>query len=131
MPSSVRLVEVLGNLVICVFLDEGDVDSFIPGNCIMQVVDGREIWPEQRWRVVLSNKHQTFFVQTLLDVFVALQSFQNDVDLGAEAARTDCLRYEVLLCKFFNIFGLIFVVNKCAMTTRAKFLTWHLTEVEF
>jgi hypothetical protein len=51
----------------------------------MQVVDRREIWPKQRWRVVLSNKHQHFFVQTLLDVFVALQSSRNDVDLGVEA----------------------------------------------
>jgi hypothetical protein len=95
MSSSVRFFEVLGNLAICVFLDEGDVDSFIPGNCIMQVVDRREIQPEQRWRVVLSNKLQKSFVQTLLDVFMALQSFQNDVDLGAEAARTDCLPYEI------------------------------------
>jgi hypothetical protein len=86
MSSSVRYFEVLGNFAICVFLDEGYVDSFIPGNCIMEVVDRCEIWPEQRWRVVLSNKHQKFFVQTLLDVFVALQSSQNDVDLGAEAA---------------------------------------------
>jgi hypothetical protein len=51
----------------------------------MQAVDRSEIWPEQRWRVVLSIKHQKSFVQTLLDVFVALQSSQNDVDLGVVA----------------------------------------------
>jgi hypothetical protein len=67
------------------FLNAGDFISFIPGNCIMQEVDGHEIQPEQRWRVVLSNKHQKSFVQTLLDIFVALQSSQNDVDLGVEA----------------------------------------------
>jgi hypothetical protein len=48
MSSSVRFFEVLGNLAISIFLDEGDIVSFIQGNCIMQVVDGREIWPEQR-----------------------------------------------------------------------------------
>jgi hypothetical protein len=85
MPNSVRLVEVQENFEICVFLNEGDVLSFIRGNCIMQVVDGREIWPEQKWRVVLSNMHQKIFVQTLLDVFVALQISQNDVDLGVVA----------------------------------------------
>jgi hypothetical protein len=68
-----------------IFLNEGDIVSFIPGICIMQVVDGHEVQPEQRWRVVLSNKHQKFFVKTLLDVFVALQSSQNDEDLGVEA----------------------------------------------
>jgi hypothetical protein len=51
----------------------------------MQAVDRREIWPEQRWRDVLSKKHQKFFVQTLFDVFVALQSSQNEVDLGVVA----------------------------------------------
>jgi hypothetical protein len=117
MPSSIRFFEVLGNLAICVFLDEGDVVSFIPGNCTMQAVDRREIWPEQRWRVVLSNKHQKSFVQTLLDVLVALQSSQNDVDLGVEAARTDCLPIEILLREFINIFGLKLIVNKCAMTS--------------
>jgi hypothetical protein len=85
MSSSIRFFEVLGNLAISVFLDEGDVDSFIPGNCIMQVVDRHEIQPEQKWRVLLSIKHQRFFVQTLFDVFVALQSSQNDIDLGVEA----------------------------------------------
>jgi hypothetical protein len=33
---------------------------------------------------VLSIKHQQIFVQRLLDVFVALQSSQNDVDLGVK-----------------------------------------------
>jgi hypothetical protein len=121
MPSSVRFFEVKENFAIFVFLNEGDIVSFIPVNCIMQVVDRREIWPEQRWRVVLSKKHQKSFVQILLDVFNALQSSQNDVDLGVEATSTDCLLYEVLLSKFLNMFGLIFVVNKCAMTFGVKF----------
>jgi hypothetical protein len=85
MSSSVRFVEVQENFAICGFLNEGDIISFIPVNCIMQVVDRHEIWPEQRWRVVLSNIHQKLFVQTLLDVFVALQSSQNDIELGVEA----------------------------------------------
>jgi hypothetical protein len=62
MPSSVEFVEVQENLAICVFLDEGDVLSFIPANCMMQAADRREIWPEQRWGVVLSNKLQKFLV---------------------------------------------------------------------
>jgi hypothetical protein len=87
----------------------------------MQAVDRREIWPEHRWTVVLSKKHQKSFVQTLLDIFVALQSSQNDVDRGVEAALTDCLPYEVFLSKFLNMFSLKFVVDKCAMTFGVKF----------
>jgi hypothetical protein len=87
----------------------------------MQTVDRREIWPEQRWRVVLSNKHQKSFVQILLDVFVALQISQNDVDRGVEVALTDCLPYEVFLSKLLNMFGLKFVVDNCAMTIGVKF----------
>jgi hypothetical protein len=68
-----------------VFLNEGDVVSFVRGNCITKVVNGHEIWPKQRWGVVLSNKVQKFVVQTFIDVFVALQSSQNDVDLGVAA----------------------------------------------
>jgi hypothetical protein len=107
MSNSNQFFEVQENFAISVFLDEGDVDSFIPGNCIMQVVDGRKIWPEQRWEVVLSIKHQKNFVQTLLDVFVAFQSSQNDVDLGVEP-------HEQIACHmryFFANFSTCLVLN--------------------
>jgi hypothetical protein len=100
MPNSVQFFEVLGNLAICVFLDEGDVLSFIPGNLIMQAVDRHEIQPEQRWRVVLSNKHQKFFVQKLLDVFVALQSSQNYIELGVEAHEQIACHLRYFLANF-------------------------------
>jgi hypothetical protein len=111
MPSSVRLAEVLENLADCAFFDVGDVVSFIPGRCIIRVVDRNEICPEQRRRVVLSNELQKSLIQTLFDIFVALQSSQIAVNLGTAATRTDCLPYEILLSEFVNIFGFKLVVN--------------------